>query len=462
MRLSTLVPAVLAGTFSVALAVAVPYAGTASAATPATTTDPAKVGLYGSQDPTFDGVYRQSLALLSLAADGKAPAAEAVTWLLDQQCADGGFQSFRADLAKPCSPPSSSAFSGEDTNSTGLAVQALHALGKVSQAGRAVDWLVAHLGPDGGWAYYPDGAAGNASDANSTALSLSAVLAVGRSVPSAGGHTPYDALQALQVGCEGAVAQQGAFTFFGTANDYATVQATVAMAGAYLPVQPATLDNGAPIPTCPAAKAKKGATPRSLVGLTPAQSADDASGYLVRRLAANANVIPDPFNPGQTDWSSTANAVLALVATRHGSTQVAAALANLAGGQASYTTKNGADLPASLAILALAAHAGGGDPSAFGGTDLLRRLAATVTTAAASPTPTASSSHPTATATATASVAPTSAEADPTLPATGAGAGTGGILAVALALLVLGSGLVAVSRRLVPAGRHEGRAVGPR
>src|SRR5205823_11561126 len=33
-----------------------------------TSTDPARIGLYGSQDPTFDGTYRQSLALLALVA----------------------------------------------------------------------------------------------------------------------------------------------------------------------------------------------------------------------------------------------------------------------------------------------------------------------------------------------------------------------------------------------------------
>ena len=42
----------------------------ATAASAATSTDPAFVGLFGSQDPTYDGVYRQSLSLIVLDASG--------------------------------------------------------------------------------------------------------------------------------------------------------------------------------------------------------------------------------------------------------------------------------------------------------------------------------------------------------------------------------------------------------
>ena len=98
------------------LVLLLPLAGTAAASgrtalgTPPTTTDPVKVGLFGAQDPTFDGVYRQSLALLALVAAGRTPPASAVDWLLAQQCADGGFEAFRTSLSAPCAPPSSSSF----------------------------------------------------------------------------------------------------------------------------------------------------------------------------------------------------------------------------------------------------------------------------------------------------------------------------------------------------------------
>ena len=48
-------------------------------------------GLYGSSDPTFDGVYRQSLSVLALEASDRKVPASAIKWLKKQQCADGGF-----------------------------------------------------------------------------------------------------------------------------------------------------------------------------------------------------------------------------------------------------------------------------------------------------------------------------------------------------------------------------------
>ncbi|MGN6090450.1 MAG: hypothetical protein ACTHNT_14300, partial [Actinomycetales bacterium] len=51
----------------------------ATAATPAafaattTATPSATAGLYGSSDPTYDGAYRQALALLGLHATGVTP-----------------------------------------------------------------------------------------------------------------------------------------------------------------------------------------------------------------------------------------------------------------------------------------------------------------------------------------------------------------------------------------------------
>src|SRR5579871_3956655 len=76
----------------------------AHAASPSTTASvPAwRVGLYGVQDPTYDGAYRQGLSLVALETAGKAPDPTAVTWLLDQQCSDGGWQPVRTDLSVAC------------------------------------------------------------------------------------------------------------------------------------------------------------------------------------------------------------------------------------------------------------------------------------------------------------------------------------------------------------------------
>jgi len=411
-------------------------------ASAATSTDPARIGLFGGQDPTYDGAYRQSLALLALAAAGVDPAPEAVAWLLDQQCADGGWQAFRADLAAPCTAPDSTTYSGTDTNSTGLAVQALAALGEDTAVADGLAWLAAHQSPDGGFAYYPDGTPGNDPDANSTALALSAFRAAGATPPaSTSGATPADALLALQVGCAGAPEERGAFTFFGSANDFATVQAALAIAGGFLPAQPATTpDDDAPELSCPPARAAA-ASDAAL-----AASSDVAAGYLVRRLTANGSVIPDPFTPGATDYGTTANAVLALAVAGHGTTAAQAALAALAEDVDAFAVAAGADLPGALALLTLAAAALDADPTAFGGADLLARLQATLTTAAPSPTPTPTPSS-------TVSVAPSRSPAPAPavvqgeqLAATGVDDAAGLTVLVGLLLIVGGAGVLRLAR----------------
>lgn len=98
----------------------------------------ADTGLYGNTDPTSDGVFRQSLAILGLTASGLRPAPSAVQWLKDQQCANGAFQSYRADTSTPCAPSDPAAFTGPDTNSTALAAMALQASGeRQAEIGRA-------------------------------------------------------------------------------------------------------------------------------------------------------------------------------------------------------------------------------------------------------------------------------------------------------------------------------------
>jgi hypothetical protein len=128
-------------------------------------------GLYGTTDPQYDGVWRQSLALLAQDTAGVVPSSKAVKWLTDQQCANGAFAPFRADPAGACD-----AKTMVDTNNTAAAVQALAALGgHEAETGKAVAWLRAVQNKDGGWGY----TAGGASDANSTSVVVGALAAVG-------------------------------------------------------------------------------------------------------------------------------------------------------------------------------------------------------------------------------------------------------------------------------------------
>ena len=188
-------------------------------ATPIAVIAPTNVGLFGSQDPTYDGVYRQSLAIIGLVATGHTPNAPAVNWLLSQQCADGAFTAYRADTTKACTA------AAEDENSTALAIQALTALGKPTAT--AIAALKHFQLADGG--FYDNTAFGPAaSDANSTGLAESAFVAAGvdpATITSTGGKTADDYLRSIQIACT-ATSGPGAYDFQGEAtlhaNDYAT------------------------------------------------------------------------------------------------------------------------------------------------------------------------------------------------------------------------------------------------
>lgn len=233
-------------------------AGTSTAAPAVDRAGSGDDGIFGVQDPTYDGVYRQSLAIGGLIAGKVDVPSAAVDWLARQQCANGSFQSYRADTSVPCAP------AGSETNSTANAVQALAALGTPvteAAAGRAVAWLRTVQNPDGGVGFQ----AGSATDANSTGLFLNALVADGvdpTTVRAPGGSNPYDALITLQVGCTpnsrdpadiGGLAyqpQDGELN----ADTFATSGALLGFAGGAFPVTPRSGTREVPAPNCPAAR----------------------------------------------------------------------------------------------------------------------------------------------------------------------------------------------------------------
>ncbi len=350
------------------LAAPAAVAASPAAANPSASTAPKlPAGLYGAADPTYDGVFRQASALLALNAVRVAPPAQAVAWLTGQQCADGGFEAYRADPATACVPKQ------EDTNSTGLAVQALARLGgHQAQTGKAVGWLRSLQNTDGGWGYQR----GSATDADSTAVVAGALTAAGTAPSSVtrGGKSPLDALLSLQVGCGAKAAQRGAFAYQPdpksgklVGNAKATTDGVLGAHGdTYLVAMPS--GNRTPVAlTCASASgAATGA----------AGSAEAGSAYLAGALATGGQHFTTA-EPGSAtkapDFGTTADAVLALSADGHHT----AALAPY-----EWLVKNGGDAwakgsPAGLSDLILASAAVGANPHDFGGADLVGQLLAT-------------------------------------------------------------------------------------
>ena len=438
---------------------------------------PLQPGLFGAQDPTYDGVFRQSLGLLAYTAIGQTPPADAVTWLLGQQCPDGGFEAFRALTSDPCQKSDPVAYAGEDTNATGIAAAALRAIGRTAAADRALAWTLAAQNPDGGFPYF----VGGSSDANSTAVVLFGTNTAGRAPSSVatGGVSAADFLGALQVGCVGAATDDdGGFAFqdYGSGlldNDAASVQAVLALSGAALPVTPRHVTTSVPRADCTT-------TPAPTPTASPAEL---GAGHLARVLDAFSGAIPQ-FDytagarvPGSVSAGDTAWAAMSLAAVGVGRTQLDSALAAL-GAQpmtaaairtagVSAAAAAATDQPGQLALSTLAVTAAGGSSSVAGSyvarIGATMRVASAATAPSSSPSPTASattSPGPTATATSS-TTAPTSTTAVATggttpaptssdlgsLSPTGATPITPLLGAAGAALLLLGLGLLVVGRR---------------
>ncbi|MFI9173020.1 prenyltransferase/squalene oxidase repeat-containing protein [Streptomyces lincolnensis] len=346
-----------------AAALAAVTALTGAAAAPAVAASPSPSasptlpsGLYGSADPTYDGVWRQSLALLAQDTVGVKPAARAVEWLAGQQCSNGAWAPFRVDPVLACD-----AKTMVDTNSTAAAVQALAALGGHDDAtDRAVTWLKSAQNKDGGWGYTATGA----SDTNSTSVVIGALTAVGEKPADVrkDGRSPYDALQRLALPCDGAGAGAGAFAFQPdkagklVANADATAAGVLGALGKGMVAEPG---KRAEVAECEAG-------PKGL--------AANGAAHLSKALAKDGHLMSSlPGATDQPDYGNTADAVVALAA-QGGAERAAEPLAWLEKNSAAWAEQSG---PAAYAQLILAAHATGTDPRDFGGTDLVKQLNAT-------------------------------------------------------------------------------------
>jgi hypothetical protein len=359
---------------TVLCAVAVPVAAadeSPSAQAPAQQDLPS--ALYGKDDPQYDGVWRQSTALLAQDAAGVEPAGKAVDWLAGQQCEDGSFASYRPDPSEPCTTGTVA-----DVNATAAAVQALAALGGHGErVERAVEWLRLVQNDDGGWGFNP----GSPSDANSVSVVIGALAAAGEdpaeTLSAKGGKSPYDSLLGFQLGCDAEEDERGAFAYQPdekgrlAANDDATAAAVLAARGEGLAVEPGDGKGGG------AAKALDCGKDGGEDGeRTPAEAAEAGAAYLTEVLEAGGGHLRSAM-PGaeeQPDHGNTADAVIALAAGGHRD----AAQKSLAWLERNLGTWDKATTsPAALGQLVLATRATGGDPADFGGVDLVERLNAT-------------------------------------------------------------------------------------
>lgn len=358
------------------LATAAPVPASARPASPADKSPAPGAGLYGEADPTYDGVWRQSLALLAQDTTGVTPSKKAVDWLASQQCDDGSFASYRPDPAKPCG-----AKTVADTNATAAAVQALAALGGHGKAvQKATDWLKSVQNDDGGWGYNP----GSPSDANSVSVVIGALVAVGedpaKTTAGKEDDSPYDALLDFRLGCDAKAGARGAFAYQpdkkgGLApNSDATAAAALAGEGASFVVEPLEKDEAEAAEPLECDDGGDGGAEQN--ASDPEDAAEAGAAYLTGVLKKNDWHLMSalPGSEDQPDYGNTADAVLALSAGGHGD----AARSTLG-----WLEKHVGDWdryknsPAALGQLVLATHAAGADPRDFGGVDLVERLNAT-------------------------------------------------------------------------------------
>ena len=227
-------------------------------------------GRIGSATDTFFGHCLAVLALKS--AERPIPPAAVGVIKISQQ--EGGGWAWDGSAA-----------TAADTNTTAVAVQALAAAGEApSPIAQAMSYYQGIQNEDGGWPYQSPSSFGTATDANSTAVTIQAILAAGQDPAgaewtTATGQTPVAALEALQN-------STGAFAWQATVRDdnlLATVQALPALAGRPFPV--AMMDVGPaatppPPDTLPltGGPAMNLAVPLILAGLGLA-----SAGYALRR-----------------------------------------------------------------------------------------------------------------------------------------------------------------------------------
>jgi len=227
----------------------------------------------------FSNTFGQSFALIGLHRAGAPVSADALGYLLSQQCPGGGFKLFMDDAG--CTTDADA-----DPDATAMAVQALIAVGgAATEAGDALDYLASAQGASGGVSSPTQGV-----NANTTGLAGQAFLAGGRTAQARAAVT---FLTNLQYGCGFPTSIRGGVAYDQTAYDgqkaagskakpvdidrRSTAQALLALAGTPLPTVTATgADAVAPTPACTSASPTT--TPPSSVDPTSTGAPTEGAG----------------------------------------------------------------------------------------------------------------------------------------------------------------------------------------
>lgn len=239
---------------------------TASGPTQGQLTDPAKTG--------YPGTFTHSLALLGLAAarapQGDSRVQSAITYLRNQQCADGGFQNSARGSAA-CTP------TDEDADTSGYAVQALAAYDVRSAEAPALGYFRASQNADGGYGNFGTPAGSNS---DSTGVVGTALSAIGTdpddSSLAKGGVTPAGFLRRVQKP-RSADPLDGAYGYDGDpADDFdlvlGTQEAMAGQLGVTLPMTRVALTDDEPRQPAPAPSM----TPTTAPGGSPPASPSPA------------------------------------------------------------------------------------------------------------------------------------------------------------------------------------------
>lgn len=178
-------------------------------------------GRFSDAGPSGDmsNQFTQSLGVLALERTAQGAPESTVEFLASTRCADGGYPLSLRRNPDRCT---------SDTDSTGMAVQALLAAGRTADAEPGLDWLESQQQENGGWGYN----AASAANSNSTALAVQALIGGGRDAAAERGTSW---LRGVQVGCSAAEGDRGAVGYMEPVADgmalRATAQVIPALAG---------------------------------------------------------------------------------------------------------------------------------------------------------------------------------------------------------------------------------------